>query len=95
MVSILTFNWSSATFYNLSEYESGRHKKIKEKTIQISIQGLTDPLKDIDLKTQWDLLMSPLPFIIFPVISLADIKGSRRNPISNFNLSKEKVDRPL
>ena len=46
---------TSATFYNLSGHQPGRHKKIKEKKIQISIyqkKGLTDPSKDNDLKSQ-------------------------------------------
>jgi len=46
---------TSATFYNLSRHQPGRHKKIKEKKIQISIyqkKGLTDPSKDNDLKSQ-------------------------------------------
>ena len=93
MILSWTLIGTSATFYNLSKYEFGRHKRIKEKIqSQISIyqkKRLTDPFKDSDLKSQWILLVSPLPFIIFPDINLADIKGSRRK----LNLKSQVIKR--
>ena len=70
----------SATFYNRSKYEFGRHKRIKEKIkSQISIyqkKRLTDPSKIMTSNLN-EFISSPPPFIIFLDINPADIKGSR------------------